>query len=92
MCFSKKFVKVHTFICQLFDISSYLVLQKQFNIIKHAVTDANKLNLVEFNKKINVNDKRFIKNINECILDQKKFSIFRKNIGNKNDEDPDNKE
>ena len=35
--FTKKFVVVYNFICQLFDISSYLTLQKEFQILKNTL-------------------------------------------------------
>ena len=35
--FSKKFVAVYNFICQLFDISLYLTLHKEFQILKNTL-------------------------------------------------------
>ena len=33
--FTSKFIKVYNYICQLFDISSYLILQKEFGLLKN---------------------------------------------------------
>ena len=73
--FSKKFINVYNFICQLFDISSYLLLQKQFNILKLSLLDQNKLNIVEDVRKINVNGNTFNNDINESIKEHN-FRIF----------------
>ena len=35
--FTKKFLVVYNFISQLFDISSYLILQKEFEIMKNTI-------------------------------------------------------
>ena len=78
-CFSKKYIKVHTFISQMFDISSYLLLLREFELVKRIYFKDAELNVIERNKKINVNTKTFSRNINECI-DKKKFNIFAKNI------------
>ena len=32
-----KFINVYNYICQLFDISSYLILQKDLQVIKNAI-------------------------------------------------------
>ena len=44
---SRKFVKVYTFLCQLFDISSYCALQREFTIVKNSIFDEQKLKLIE---------------------------------------------
>ena len=77
-CFlSKKFVGVYDFICQLFDISSYLILQREFQIMKNTVLEKEQRNILEKSQKVNVNDHSFQYEINEC-LNQKKLSILGK--------------
>ena len=74
---TKKFIVVYNFICQLFDISSYLILQKEFEIMKNAVLVEKYKDLLENRKKINVNEVYFNYNMKEC-LNTKKFSILGK--------------
>ena len=74
--FPQKFIIVYNFICQLFDISSYLILQKEFQIMKNTMMLEYK-DIVEKGDKINVNDKFFNIDMKEC-LDLKKFSILGK--------------
>ena len=77
-CFlSKKFVVVYDFICQLFDISSYLILQREFQIMKNTVLEKGQRNILEKSQKVNVNDHSFQYEMNEC-LNQKKLSILGK--------------
>ena len=78
-CFSKKYIKVYTFICQMFDISSYLLLLREFELVKSMNFKDAELDIIERNKKINVNTRKFSRNINECI-DKKKFNLFSKNM------------
>ena len=75
LCFDKKFAKIYTFLCQLLDISSYLVLQKEFNILKHTFVDKKKMKYIEKDRKINVNAHAFIRKIDDCINDNN-FKIF----------------
>ena len=79
LCFSKKFIKVYTFINQMFDISSYLILMREFELIKNIYIKKGKNNIFGKSKKINVNSRIFSRNMNECI-DNKNFDIFAKNI------------
>ena len=74
--FPQKFTIVYNFICQLFDISSYLILQKEFQIMKNTMMVEYK-DIVEKGDKINVNDKFFNIDMKEC-LDSRKFSILGK--------------
>ena len=64
---TKKFIVVYNFICQLFDISSYLILQKEFQIIKNNLLEEKYKNIVEKSNKINVNDQSFNVDMKECI-------------------------
>ena len=73
--FTKKFIVVYNFICQLFDISSYLILQREFQTMKHTVMKERHRNIIEKKNKINVNDRSFNINMKEC-SENKKFSIF----------------
>ena len=82
--FTEKFINVYNFICQLFDVSSYLMLQKEFQMIKNFLIKGKYKALFENNQKINVNDYSFYSDIKEC-LDYKKFYILGrvKNANNK---------
>ena len=88
-CMSRKFIKVYCFLCQLFDISSYCVLQREFNILKNSFFDEKNIQMIERQSKINVNSQSFIREMNDCIGSHKfhilgKNSIKRKSEGNKN--------
>ena len=73
--FTKKFLVVYNFISQLFDISSYLILQKEFEIMKNTILVEEYRKILENRQKINVNDIYFNVKMKEC-LDNKKFSIL----------------
>ena len=73
--FTKKFIVVYNFICQLFDISSYLILQKEFQIMKNTIMIGKYGDIIENRTKINVNDRSFNNEIKEC-LNSQKFSIL----------------
>ena len=73
--FTRKFIAVYNFICQLFDISSYLILQKEFQILKNTIMMGKYKYLLESNQKINVNAHSFNIDMKEC-LDSNKFSIL----------------
>jgi hypothetical protein len=64
--FSSRFIKIYAFLCQLFDITTYLLLQREFNALKKIFNEKN-VNLIEKKKKININSRSFIKNINQFI-------------------------
>jgi hypothetical protein len=73
--FTRKFIVVYNFICQLFDISSYLILQREFQTMKNTVMKEKERNIIEKPQKINVNENSFNINMREC-LDGKNLSIF----------------
>ena len=73
--FTRKFLVVYNFICQLFDISSYLMLQKEFQIMKNTIMIGKYKDILETNQKINVNTRTFNVDMKECI-DSNKFSIL----------------
>ena len=72
--FSSRFSKIYTFLGQLFDITTYLCLQREFNALKRLFNDDNR-NLIEENKKININSKNFINDISDCIGEQKLYIL-----------------
>ena len=73
--FTRKFLSVYIFICQLFDISSYLILQREFEIMKNTMIVGKYKDILENRQKIDVNDQSFNINMKEC-LDAKKFLIL----------------
>ena len=75
--FTRKFISVYNFICQLFDVSSYLILQREFEIMKNTIMIGKYKEILESRQKINVNDHYFNINMKEC-LDTQKFSILGK--------------
>ena len=83
--FSSKFAKIYTFLCQLFDIATYISLQREFNALKTIVNDKS-IQLIEKNPKININSNSFIKDINQCIGEQK-FYILAQGMNNKKSKD-----
>ena len=80
--FTKKFLNVYNFICQILDISSYLKLQKEFQTIKSTLMKRKYRTLIENRQKINVNDRTFNVDMKEC-LDDQNLSILGK-IKNEN--------
>jgi len=84
-CMSKKYIKVYYFLCQLFDISSYAILQKEFNIVKNFIFDEKKIQLIEQKSKINVNDQYFMRDMNDCIIKNKFHILGINNIKKKNE-------
>jgi len=80
--FTKKFLNVYNFICQILDISSYLKLQKEFQTIKSTLMKGKYRTIIENRQKINVNDRTFNVDMKEC-LDDQNLSILGK-IKNEN--------
>ena len=74
---SKKFIVVYDFICQLLDISSYLILQREFQIMKNTILEKKQRIILEKGSKVNVNDHHFHNDINEC-LSNRNLSILGK--------------
>ena len=78
-CFSEKFSKVYAFLSQILDISTYLILQREFYILKDNFLDVQKKPVfIQQNNKINISDQFFIRNINRSLANQN-FDIFTKN-------------
>ena len=63
--FSKKFIEVYKYFATLVDITTYLKLQKEFYVFKTEVLDAQKLNMIERGRKVNINDRFFFKHLKE---------------------------
>jgi hypothetical protein len=68
--FSQRFLKVYSFLCQLFDITTYLSLIREFTALKKIYSQKN-ISLNKANKKININSTDFIKEINDFIREYK---------------------
>ena len=75
LCLPKKFVKANLFLGQLLDISTYLLLQREFNVLKNTFLTREEIDIIERNNKINIGSQTFIRKVNECIEFQK-FDIF----------------
>ena len=81
-CFSQKFSKVYSFYSKIIDIVSYLKLIKEFELMKKKLLKTEDINMIENARKINVNERMFIRNMNECI-DNGNFLIFSQNVQKK---------
>jgi hypothetical protein len=65
--FFSKFSKIYLFLCQLFDITSYFLLNREFNSLKALYNENNfNINLFETNRKENKYNKIDINEINDC--------------------------
>ena len=78
-CFPQKFIKANLFLRQLLDISSYLSLQKEFQVLKNRFLTKEEMDYIENNKKININNQSFYRNVNECI-DHHNLHILGDNV------------
>ena len=72
--FSENFVVVYNFVCKLMDISSYLMLRKEFQILKNTMIMKKYKTVIENRKKININNKSF----GEEFLESYNISILGK--------------
>ena len=70
-----KFIFVYNFICQLLDISSYIMLQREFQIMKNTLMMGKYKDIFDNKQKININDSSFNNDIMKC-LDEQKFDIL----------------
>ena len=77
-CFDKKFVKANLFLNQLLDISSYLLLQREFQVLKNRILSKEDITFIEKGQKININNRAFLRLVNEC-LEKNKFYILASN-------------
>ena len=69
------------FISRLLDVYSYMDLLRQFNIFKTLFLNERNMNYIEKNRKINIGEISFMRNINDCI-DNNNFRIFGRFIDN----------
>ena len=76
-CVSNKFSKSYIFLTKILDIYTYLDLIRQFNAFKYYFLNENNVNIIERQRKININEINFARNINECI-ENNNFRIFGK--------------
>jgi hypothetical protein len=76
--YTSRFAKVYSFLCQLFDITTYLCFQRELNALKKTFNEKS-IHLIEKNKKININSDNFIRDINQCI-GERKFYILAQGI------------
>ena len=74
--FSTKFAKIYIFLSQLFDITAYIALQREFNFLKKILKEKD-LDSLEKYQKININNPNFIQEISDCI-EKEKFHILAK--------------
>ena len=81
-CMSKKYFTVYNFMCQIYDISTHIILFKNFNllnnILKEIIKERGLRPFHSFNR-ININDNDIIKQINKD-LRIKKSILFSKNF------------
>ena len=82
-CMNKKYFIVYNFMGQIFDITSHILLIKNFNIFKNIffneINGGKKLNSYTMDKKININDENLMKEINSD-LNAKSCDIFTKTL------------
>ena len=81
-CLSKTYFTIYNFMCQIYDISTHIILFKQFNIVNNILKQIYQEKgfcLVHPFKKININDKDMIEKLNKD-LKNKKCIIFSKNL------------
>jgi hypothetical protein len=70
--FSSQFSKIYLFLCQLFDITTYFLLNREFNALKAMYNENNvNINLLETNRKENNYIKSNFNEINDCSLNNK---------------------
>ena len=82
-CLDKKYLIVYNFMGVLFDISSYVLLFKYFNIYKTVFSEELKsLNINRFDKKININNREMMATLENKVLsiDSENNGIFSKTI------------
>jgi hypothetical protein len=81
LCLSKKYFTIYNFMCQIYDISTHIILFKQlntFNNLLKKIVKEHGLSPIHTFKKINIKDKNIIAKINND-LRNKKSIIFSKN-------------
>ena len=67
-CLNKKYLIVYNYICRIFNVSSYILLFKYFNIYRNILFKENKDNIWDIQKKININDEEIMENVEQNAL------------------------
>ena len=68
-CFvSKDYLIIYKFMNRLYDVSSYLMLYKQFNILKNILVKGELLDAVNSIEKLNINNKELVEELNNNSL------------------------
>ena len=81
-CMNKKYFTVYNFMGHIFDINSYIILVKDFNILKNIFFNEFKRGKkYSFDKKININDENLMNEINDDI-NSNTYDIFTKVLFN----------
>ena len=81
-CISKKYFTVYNFMCQIYDISTHIILFKQFNLLNNTLKNIyieNGFCPAHPFKKININDNELIDKLNKD-LKNKKSILFSKHL------------
>ena len=82
-CLDKRYLIVYNFMGRILDISSYILMNKYFNIYKNVIQrDMKNLNIPDITKKININDNEMMENIKQKIFrnDYENYEIFSKTL------------
>ena len=82
-CISKAYFTVYNFMCQLYDISTHIILFKQFNLLNNIIVEK----IYEDNgicpskpyKKININDAKTVEKLNKDLKNRKSI-LFSNNL------------
>ena len=69
-CVNKKYLIAYNFVARIFNISSYILLFKYFNIHKNFILKEMKNYNININKKININDNEVMETIEQNIFSQ----------------------
>ena len=69
-CVNKKYLIAYNFVARIFNISSYILLFKYFNIHKNFILKEMKNYNININKKININDNEVMDTIEQNIFSQ----------------------
>ena len=67
-CLNKKYLIVYNYICRIFNVSSYILLFKYFNIYRNILFKENKDSIWNIQKKININDEEIMENVEQNAL------------------------
>ena len=83
-CLRKAYFTVYNFMCQIYDISTHIILLKQFNLLNNMILDKifedNGICPIKaYNNKININDSKIVQKLNKD-LKNKRSIIFSNNL------------